>query len=83
MLEHFRWDNPPLTVEMVYGPGVALTDSYSDSYPFVEALGGLSDLSAAALPDWAILLSNDTAGLTADPADLTTLRRRSYSPPPL
>jgi hypothetical protein len=29
-----------------------------------------------------VLLSNDLVSLSADPVDLTTLRRRSYFPPP-
>ncbi len=73
---------PELALEMVYGAGVDLRDSYADDHPFVDALGGPADSWAAALPQWAVLLSNDLVSLSADPVDLTTLRRRSYFPPP-
>lgn len=73
---------PDLAIELVYGPGADLADSYADSYPFVDALGTPVDTWAAALPDWAVLLSNDLVSLSADPGDLTTLRRRTVFPPP-
>jgi phage tail-like protein len=74
--------SPELTIEMIYGGAVDLQDSYADNYPFVDALGDPVDTWAAALPDWAVLLSNDTLSLSADQADLTTLRRRTFFFPP-
>ncbi|MCU0919056.1 MAG: phage tail protein [Burkholderiaceae bacterium] len=73
---------PELALEMVYGAGVDLSDRYTDEYPFVDSLGGPADSWAAALPEWAVLLSNQLVSLAADPADLTTLRRRSWFAPP-
>ena len=75
--------DPAITIETIYGPGFDLTDGYMDAAPFVEGLGGPVDSFAASLPDWAFLLSNDVTGLTADPAVLTTLRRRSFFLPPV
>lgn len=72
---------PALAIELIYGPGADLADSYSDSYPFVDALGAPVDSWAAALPAWAVLLSNDLVSLSADPSNLVTLRRRSHFPP--
>ena len=74
---------PSLTTEVVYGPGADISDSYLDDYPFVETFLDIADSSAAALPDWVVLLSNLASNVTADPTDLTTLRRRSHFPPPV
>lgn len=75
--------SPSPTAEVLYGPGADITDAYLDDYPFVEHLLDLADSTSAALPDWVVLLSNEVAGVSADPTDLSTLRRRSYFPPPL
>lgn len=73
---------PRVDIEYVYGPqaegGVDIEDSYRDEYPFVETLGELDESWAAALPDWLFLLSNKVDHVSADPTDLTTLRRRTY-----
>lgn len=68
-------------LEFVYPPGAEILDGYLDAYPFAETLGGLSDLTAAAMPGLVILVSNDPAHVSADPADQTTLRRRTFFPP--
>jgi hypothetical protein len=73
---------PQLDTEYVYRPGADLEDSYLDQYPFVEILSSLADSSAAALPDWALLFSNQLGQTSANPADLTSLRRRTHFPPP-
>ena len=75
--------SPSLTTEVLYAPGADLSDSYLDDYPFVENFLDLADSSAAALPDWVVLLSNQVAGVSADPTNLNTLRRRTYFPPPI
>ncbi|WP_158549231.1 two-component regulator propeller domain-containing protein [Lysobacter silvisoli] len=74
---------PSLTTEVLYPPGADIGESYLDDYPFVEQFLDLADSSAAALPDWVLLLSNQVAGRTADPTNLSTLRRRTYFPPPV
>jgi phage tail-like protein len=71
-----------LLLEQVFGRSHPLEDAYADSYPFVEHLGGLSDAAAAALPDWHLFLATDSPSITVDPVDLTTLRRRTWRPPP-
>jgi hypothetical protein len=73
---------PELAIEFVYGAGVDLSDSYVDDYPFVDTLNGPADTWAATLPDWAVLLSNNLLSLSADPANLISLRRRTFFPPP-
>jgi hypothetical protein len=67
--------------EFVYPAGQGILDSYLDDYPFVEALGGVSDLTTAAMPGLVIILSNNAAHVSADSGDLTTLRRRTFFPP--
>lgn len=74
---------PSLTTEVLYAPGADLSDSYLDDYPFVEQFLDLADSTAAALPDWVVLLSNQVASVSANPTNLTTLRRRTYFPPPV
>jgi phage tail-like protein len=68
-------------VEFVYPNAVGPTDSYSDDYPFVSYYGPIPDSSAAAMPGLVVLHSNMTDNVSANPADLTTLRRRTYFPP--
>jgi len=72
----------PALLEEVFGPG-QLSDSFSDVYPFADVYAGVIDSTAAVLPDWRLFLTVDGASVTADPGDLTTLRRRSWWPPPL
>ncbi|SFK34163.1 hypothetical protein [Lysobacter sp. cf310] len=74
---------PSLTTEVLYAPGADLSDSYLDDYPFVEQFLDLADSTSAALPDWVLLLSNQVASVSANPTNLTTLRRRTYFPPPV
>jgi hypothetical protein len=73
----------PALLEHVFGPGHELADSFEDSYPFAEVYSGPTDTTAAGLPDWLLFVTTDGASVTADPGDLTTLRRRSWWPPPL
>lgn len=73
---------PPLTLEVLYGLGTDIAESYLDNYPFVDHLGAIADAQAALLPDWAFLLSNELGSRSADPAALATLRRRSVYLPP-
>jgi hypothetical protein len=73
---------PQMETELVYPGGIGPEDSYFDQYPFVEILGGLADASGVALPGWAFLLSNQVGQGSADPANLSSLQRRTYFPPP-
>jgi phage tail-like protein len=68
-------------LERVYPPGP--TDSYTDVYPFVEVFIGPVDSTGVVLPDWLLFMSTDAGSLTADPGDLTTMRRRTFQPPPV
>jgi phage tail-like protein len=67
--------------ELLYPPGAGIQDSYSDVYPFVSALGAISDSAAAALPGASLLRSNNVSNVSANPASLSTLSRRTYFPP--
>jgi hypothetical protein len=71
----------PADVEFVYLPGSDIQESYHDVYPFAEALGPVNDNTTAAMPELLILRSNAAANVSANPADLTTLRRRTFFPP--
>jgi phage tail-like protein len=73
---------PRVTIEDVYRPGAGIDESYRDQYPLAETYAGPSDATAAALPDWTLLLSTTAGHLSADPSNLTTLRRRTWFPPP-
>lgn len=74
---------PPADVEGVYTPGADLSDAFLDDIqPVVERFAAVEDSAAAALPDWSQLLTNTAGHLSANPADLTTLRRRVFFQPP-
>jgi phage tail-like protein len=74
---------PRVDIEFVYRPGADIGESFSDDYPFIEYYSGLGEDAAAPLPkmDIIFLLSNTPGHVSANPADLTTLRRRTYFPP--
>ncbi len=76
---------PRVHTEYVYEAGAAndIQESYRDDFPYVEYLTGLLDSTVAALPDWMLLLASQAGHLSADPAALASLRRRTYFPPPL
>jgi hypothetical protein len=65
----------------LYQPGHDIGESYRDHYPFVEYFAE-ADSYAVALPDWSWLLSNRLGHVSADPNHLTTLRHRTWYPPP-
>jgi len=71
----------PTDVEIVYPPGAAPQDSYRDDYPHVSIADPIVDSSAVAMPGLSTLHANIVSDVSADPADPTTLRRRSYFPP--
>jgi phage tail-like protein len=68
-------------LELVYGAGTDLVDSFRDDYPFVSALGPISDSTAAAMTGLFVLQSNKSGNVSANPANLTTLRGRTFFPP--
>lgn len=74
---------PRVDLEYIYQPGRDLQESYSDSYPLVEYYSGLTENTSVSLPDWVIFRSNTLGNVTANLAELTTLRSRTYYPPPL
>lgn len=74
---------PRADIEFVYRPGKDIQDAYADRFPFIEYYSGLADSTTVALPDWVLFRSNTPSNLTANPANLTTLRNRTYFPPPL
>ncbi|MEV0644204.1 phage tail protein [Phytomonospora sp. NPDC050363] len=86
------WLAPRADVEYVYTAAADLIDTFTDVHPDIDRLGALSDASAVLLPGWGVLGSAvlstppppDPAatGVTADPADLTSLRWRTQHPPP-
>lgn len=73
---------PSPDLEILYPEGADIGESYIDSYPNIDVYTGLMDASAASLPDWEFLMSNTAGHLSADLADLTTLRRRTWFAPP-
>lgn len=74
---------PRVDIEFVYGQGRDINESYSDRYPFIEFYTGLTEEAyRAVMPQVVILRSNTAGDVSANDADLTTLRRRTYFPPP-
>jgi len=74
---------PSIDLDLVYAPGADISETYFDQYPMADALGPIGDSTTAALPQWAVLTSNRSDHRSADPANLTTLRERTYGPLPL
>jgi hypothetical protein len=68
--------------EEVYTPAADLLEEYADVFPFLETFDGPIDAASAVLPTWELLRSTLAGHVSADPADVTTLRRRTYVPPP-
>jgi hypothetical protein len=71
-----------LLLESVFPSPHPLADAYMDDYPFIEDVGGVGETTRAALPDWHQLLASRTTSVTVDPRDLTSLRGRTWRPPP-
>jgi hypothetical protein len=60
---------------------ITIQESFSDEFPFIEGAGAFAETVAAAMPNVSFLLANQATNVSANPADLTTLRRRSFFPP--
>ncbi|MFG3257550.1 phage tail protein [Streptomyces sp. NPDC048172] len=83
---------PRAELEPVYPAAADLTDTYADKHPDIDHLGAPGETVAAVLPGWGVTGSArlttpppadpDATGITADPADLTSLRWRTHRPPP-
>jgi len=72
---------PSVDTEFVYTSGADIQESYHDQYPFADVLGTLSDSTTAVLPNVVIIRASLVDNVSANPADLTTLRRRTWFPP--
>lgn len=72
---------PAVDIEHVYTPNADIGETYLDRYPDIETYTGLDDAAAVALPGWQVLLSTTATHVSADPTDLTTLRRRTFFRP--
>jgi hypothetical protein len=60
---------------------IAIAESFSDDFPFIEDNGGVTESVFVSMPGVSVLLANTPGNLSASLADLTTLRRRSFFPP--
>jgi hypothetical protein len=72
---------PRADIELVYTPDADIEEAYHDEHPDVEAYTGLVEQTRDAAPDWRLLLSTTLGHVSADPADPTTLRHRTFLPP--
>jgi hypothetical protein len=71
----------PADMELLYPPGADIQESYKDEFPFADTLGPITDQFAAAMTGVVVLQSNTAGNVSADPGNLTTLRRRTFFPP--
>jgi phage tail-like protein len=80
----FLWFvEPPSVTENVYSPEADIGESYTDVYPTVEVLGEIGESSSVTLQEgWSVLHTNTPTDVSADLADLATLRRRTFFPDP-
>jgi hypothetical protein len=86
------WLAPRADVEYVYTAAADLLDTFTDVHPDIDHLGTPGDPSTVVLPGWAVLGSAvlstpppaapEASGVTAESADLTSLRWRTHYPPP-
>jgi phage tail-like protein len=76
---------PRLDIEYVYGRGIKIGEAYEERHPIIELFTGLGEDTNAPRPrvDWLILHANIADQVSADPVNLTSLRRRAYFPDPL
>jgi hypothetical protein len=75
---------PRVDIEFVYGGDDGRDiqeEKVFDDHPFIEAFGDIAESVTASVPDWSLLLSNTLGHVSADPANLNTLRRRTYFDP--
>ncbi len=74
---------PTGTLETSYAPGAGPRELLvQDDHPFAEYFAAVGESVAVSLPGRVLLLSNTPGRVSANPADLTTLRGRTFSPPP-
>lgn len=72
---------PSIEVEVVYAAGADILETYFDKYPMTDVFGPITDATTAVLPQWVVLTSNTAGHLSADPANLASLRRRTFWSP--
>lgn len=68
--------------EDVYTASADLIEEYLDVFPFLDIYDGLDETVGATVPTWEFLRSTLAGHVSGDPADTTTLRRRTFFPPP-
>ena len=83
---------PVADIEHVYPAGADLGESFLDRHPDIDHLGPTDERAAVVLPGWAVLTSARPStpppadpragGVSANAADLTSLRWRSHARPP-
>jgi hypothetical protein len=83
---------PPVVIEEVYPAGADLHERVEDRYPEIEHLTAVTEAVRVTLAGWRTLHSALpgapppadplTGGVSADQADPTTLRGRTFAPPP-
>jgi phage tail-like protein len=77
-VQQFVWVlEPQVVTESLYSP-VDIGESYTDVYALVDHLGDIDETCSVALPGWSVLRTNTPGDVSADPGDLTTLRRRVF-----
>jgi phage tail-like protein len=85
------WLAPRAELEYVYPAAADLTDTYLDKHPDIDHLTVTEGLNTVLLRGWGVIGSAalstpppadpEATGITADSADLTSLRWRSHHPP--
>ena len=66
--------------EFVYQAGSDIGERYQDEFPFADTLGSITD-EWAATAAMVVVRSNTVNNVSANFADLSTLRRRTFFPP--
>jgi len=85
------WLAPRADLEYVYTAAADLTDTYLDQHPDIDYVPVTEGPVTVLLPGWGVIgsapLSSpppadpEATGITADAADLTSLRWRTHHPP--
>ncbi len=74
--------SPRIDIEYIYSSDADMQESYQDIFPYAEYYSGLDESTGVALPEWILLHSNRKTETSVNPVDPSTLRSRSYFPPP-
>jgi hypothetical protein len=86
------WLAPRAELEYIYPADADLVDTYLDKHPDIDHLTVSEGPTTVLLPGWGVIGSArlsppppadpEATGITADATDLTSLRWRTYHPPP-